>query len=236
MACAPPDDASSPPHLGQVLPSVSPANPLQAHPSGEPRVIERRGLALPPPSPEALARAAPLFASLMGAKPRPLGPPAQVAATARAERTPDQQKYPLADAMLPPAQDAAFKRSAKSAPPKGPSSPRQAETMGFVRGSVPSPKPVETVSQKLLEEVAQAAQVGHTGGQQGHHFDIVFREELLGALQCRLAIGPNKAMTATFLAADAHTARLLRAETGRLRLQFEERGMSHVTIVVHQEG
>lgn len=200
-----------------------------------------------PPSAQALRRAAPLFAQLMG-----LGAPE--GAQARAPRPGDRsvappraavppRAYPLAarllglaqapvlevgDAALPAAADVSAPVTQATAPAAGPVQlPRRPQ--GFVRKSVPK---TQLVPQVLLEDVAQMALFDEGTGEQGGSFVIVFREELLGELQCRIEVGPTGEVAATFLAADGQTLALLRAHTARLEAQLAQQGLRHVTLAI----
>jgi len=196
---------------------------------------------LPPPSAEALRRAAPLFAQLVG-----LGPssekatPASGAAREPAVEVPARH-YPLAakllaaypqEVALPEAaaarapQDVTVQTDLEAEMPFG-AAPLPLQLPGFVRKSVAA-NLSEVVPQVLLEDVAQMALVDTGADGAPASFVILFREELLGELQCRLEVGPTGQITATFVAADAHTRRLLTHEVPRLRAKLTSHGLRDV--------
>lgn len=213
----------------------------------------------PPPSAQALRRAAPLFAQLMGLGEQPKTPGKQAAAGAQARLTENRatsaavpaRSYPLAAQRLAVATEAslAFPGAAEAvAQPTGdlvmasepmPSSataPRGAaqaplRPQGFVRKSVPKS---EWVPQVLLEDVAQMALFDGGTSPLAGSFVIVFREELLGELQCRIEIDAKGELAATFLAADSQTYALLQAHTSRLEAQLIGHGLRHVSLTVAQ--
>ena len=221
---------------------------------------------LKPPSAEALRRAAPLFAQLVGLGAGPAKqPPAagdrpdRFGPAAGAGRGPDpapQRRYPLAArwlaasfeqisvaAVAAPAPAAAVavdvegegegegKGKGKA---EGDSTAAPAgllpQLRGFVRKSVAGG--AEAVPQMLLEDMAQMALVDGGSPLAPSSFVIVFREELLGELQCRLEVGPTGQITATFVAADAHTRRLLTREAPRLRAKLTGHGLHDVLLSI----
>lgn len=191
---------------------------------------------LAPPSAQALRRAAPLFAQLMGlgAPGRPMGPAPQGTepSSAPSGQAPHacapERAYPQAARLLGLAQAAPPPGPPVSEPEPPPQRP-QGRLPGFVRKSVPK---AALVPQVLLEDVAQMALFDEGQEPQGGSFVIVFREELLGELQCRIEITPTGEVAAAFLAADAQTLTLLRAHTARLEAQLSSHGLRHVTLTI----
>jgi hypothetical protein len=187
---------------------------------------------LTPPSAEAVRRAAPLFAQLVD-----LGPAS--AHSAGPDGVPER-RYPLAARLLAghlEQGDLVLAAHAVAPGAQGPSDGAAARAttalmpQGFVRASVAAGR-AEAVPQVLLEDVAQMALVDAGSKLGPSSFVIVFREELLGELQCRLEVGPTGHITATFVAADAHTRRLLTHAAPRLRAKLTGQGLHDVQLTI----
>jgi hypothetical protein len=91
---------------------------------------------------------------------------------------------------------------------------------------------VEAVPQELLESTADSAMLVNDA--EGTSFDISIRDDVFSELACRITVNDGKVI-ATFKVSDVNTRRLLEAESGRLRAQLEERGLTVAAIRVESE-
>ncbi len=96
-----------------------------------------------------------------------------------------------------------------------------------VRASVPEPIIENSDSRTRARELIQQGASGLMSvdaGAEGVGFDISFSDDVFVDLRCRITIADG-VVAAVFFAPDVHTRRLLEAESGRLRVSLEERGL-----------
>lgn len=93
----------------------------------------------------------------------------------------------------------------------------------MVRKSAPPTRRAEAVSQDLLEQAADTALL-MTEGDGTTSFQISFHDDVFADLACTIAVRASR-VTATFRVRDENLRRLLEAESGRLRVSLESRGL-----------
>ena len=100
-----------------------------------------------------------------------------------------------------------------------------------VRPSVAAPSAVDVVPQELLQTTADSALL--TNNPDGTvEFDIAFSDELFDEMACKVSIAKDGRVVATFRVHDVNLRRLLEAESGRLRVGLEARGLKVAEIRV----
>ena len=100
-----------------------------------------------------------------------------------------------------------------------------------VRKSAPVPHAADVVTQELLEQTADTALLMNQPDGTAS-FQIAFRDEVFADLACTISRRSDGQIAAVFQVEDDNLRRLLEAETGRLRNNFEARGLKVADIKV----
>ncbi|MEO0812824.1 MAG: hypothetical protein AAFY60_08170 [Myxococcota bacterium] len=150
--------------------------------------------------------------------------------------TPSPRRYDLALALLGASPTSSGEETTIYAPPPAVPEPVQSTVavdevpearppvgVPAVRPSAPVRPAPEAIDQSLLETLADNALL-HQNPDGTAAFEVSFHDEVFQDLACTIQFGED-GVVATFRAVDVNTRRLLEAESGRLRVRLEDRGL-----------
>ncbi len=108
--------------------------------------------------------------------------------------------------------------------------PRPPAGAAAVRQGIARPQNAAPVADALLAQTAETAML-RTEPDGAMSFDIAFRDEVFTDMACTVSVKAGRAV-ATFRVSDDNTRRLLEAESGKLRLGLEARGLKVDRVLV----